>query len=146
MLACAFPVDRGGGRGGIQGGGARSTTSSKVCPETHTVHADQGVCPSLGGQRGFMQPEAIWVLKYACDVQCWHQEGLGEMAGGRGASLLLKNTSSLEEAECAMFEDAKIITVLGTVLCRGGSQTTRGKQHMLLISHRKLTAPPAKVR
>lgn len=93
-----------------------------------------------------MQPEAIWVLKNVCDVCSWHQEGPGEVAGGRGASLLLKNTSSLEEAECAMFEDAKIITVLGTVLCSGGSQTTRGKQHMLLISHRKLTAPPAKVR
>lgn len=71
---------------------------------------------------------------------------LEKWSGGGEPACFSRIHQALEEAECAMFEDAKIIPVLGTVLCSGGSQTTRGKQHMLLISHRKLAAPPAKVR
>lgn len=81
-------------------------------------------------------------------MRSWHRlvGALEKWPGGGEPACFSRIHQALEEAECAMFEDAKIITVLGTVLCRGGSETTRGKQHMLLISHRKLTAPPAKVR
>lgn len=58
----------------------------------------------------------------------------------------LRIHKAFKEVNCAMFEDAKITTVLGTVLYRGGSQTRRGKQRTLLISHRKLGTPPAKGR
>lgn len=34
---------------------------------------------------------------------------------------------ALEEADCATFEDEGTITLLGSVLRRRGSQTTRGK-------------------
>lgn len=58
----------------------------------------------------------------------------------------LRIHKAFKEVNCAMFEDAKITVVLGTVLYWGGSQTRRGKQRTLLISHRKLRTPPAKGR
>lgn len=58
----------------------------------------------------------------------------------------LRIHKAFKEVNCAMFEDATITAVLGTVLYRGGSQTRRGKQRTLLISHRKLGTPPAKGR
>lgn len=147
------PVDfgrspaRGPGEGSALLGGGCSWCSKRDALRPSWTLPALGVCPSLGGQgRCYAARSNLGFKKGLRCVALAPRGALEKRPGGGEPACFSRIHQALEEAECAMFEDAKIITVLGTVLCSGGSQTTRGKQHMLLISHRKLTAPPAKVR
>ena len=67
----------------------------KGCPGTLVPLPASGVCPSLGGQGGcYAARSNLGFKKRSAVCDAGTLRGPGEAAGGRGASLLLKNTSS----------------------------------------------------